>query len=263
MRTTHQPPSTRKTNTRRELVMLQHGRRGVEGQQETEPAKRFSAKAKGWRWLAMTAAVLAASVLALLATEAGRRAQFIIGGALVNLGYRMQDHLESYDFEHHRDISPQDVWKEVQKQNSLAAAVRATFPRTPRHPLVALVVCMDARIDTNELLGDTRHYYYIIRTAGSVISEREAEMLELAVEKGVKVIVLTTHSDCAAEKAASVPELRKKYPALARAVDERERRVQELLARPVIAARIRQGRLAVKHVSIDTMTEKMLPSRFD
>jgi hypothetical protein len=35
--------------------------------------------------------VLAASVLALLATEAGRRAQFIIGGALVNLGYRMQD----------------------------------------------------------------------------------------------------------------------------------------------------------------------------
>jgi hypothetical protein len=73
--------------------MLQHGRRGVEGQQETERAKRIPARAKGWNWLAITAAVLAASVLALLATEAGRRAQFIIGGALVNLGYRMQDHL--------------------------------------------------------------------------------------------------------------------------------------------------------------------------
>ena len=72
---------------------------------------------------------------------------------------------------------------------------------------------MDARIDTNELLGDTRHYYYIIRTAGSVLSPREEEMLELAVENGVKLVVLTTHSDCAAEKAASEPETRKRYPA--------------------------------------------------
>ena len=59
---------------------------------------------------------------------------------------------------------------------------------------------MDARIDTNELTGDTRHYYYVIRTAGSVLSEREEEMLELAVENGVELVVLTTHSDCAAEK---------------------------------------------------------------
>ena len=44
-------------------------------------------------------------------------------------------------------------------------------------------------------------------------------MLELAVENGVKLVVLTTHSDCAAEKAASEPETRKRYPALAQAVD--------------------------------------------
>ena len=197
----------------------------------------------------------------LLVTDTGRRTQFLAGGAMVNIGYRMQDHLESYDFDHRHthDISPEDIWKEMQTQNNLAAAVRESFPRTARHPLVAMVVCMDSRIDTNELTGDTRHYYYIIRTAGSVLSEKEEEMLELAVENGVKLIVLTTHVDCAAEKTAASPEKRKQYPALCQAVDEREERIHEFLARPYIASKIREGQLAVKLLNIDTMTERLLP----
>ena len=171
----------------------------------------------------------------------------------------MQDHLESYDFEHDGHISPEHVWKEVQTQNALAAMVREWFPRTARHPLVALVVCMDARLDTNELLGDTRHYYYIIRTAGSVLSEREEEMLELAVDNGVELVLFTTHSDCAAEKVAATPEQREHYPALAQAVDERNTRIREFLARPGIASHITDGTLAVKLLNIDTMTERMLP----
>ena len=192
-------------------------------------------------------------------TSSGRRAQFIFGGALVNLGYRLQDHLASYDFKHEHGIAPSDVWLEVQQQNAMAAVVRKWFPRTARHPLVAMVVCMDARLDTNELTGDTRRYYYTIRTAGSVLSEREEEMLELAVANGVELLILTTHSDCAAEKAAASPELRQRYPALAKAIDEREQRIAELLARPAIASKIAAGTLAAKLINIDTMTEKMLP----
>jgi carbonic anhydrase len=206
--------------------------------------------------------VVAGAVLLLVwvfFTDAGRRTQFIFGGAMVNLGYRLQDHLASYDFEHEHDISPDDVWKEMQKQNALAATVRKWFPRTARHPLVAMVVCMDARLDTNELTGDTRRYYYIIRTAGSVLSEKEEEMLELAVANGVELIMLSTHSDCAAEKAAASPDMRQRYPALAKAVDEREQRINELLARPAIASKIAAGKLAVKLINIDTMTERMLP----
>ena len=191
-------------------------------------------------------------------TKAGRRTQFILGGAMVNLGYRLQDHLASYDFEHAEDISPEQVWEELKEQNALAAAVRNWFPRTARHPLVALVVCMDARIDTNELTGDTRRYYYVLRTAGSVLSEREEEMLELAIENGVELVILTTHSDCAAENAASTPELRERFPALAAAVDERESRIREFLERPLVASKIAEGELAVKLLNIDTMTEKML-----
>ena len=209
-----------------------------------------------------TAAMLLLTVLAglvwLFGTPSGRYMQFLVGGALVNLGYRMQDHLTTYDFEH-ENLQPEDIWQEMLRQNALAANVRQRFPRTTRHPLVALVVCMDARIDTNELTGDTRRLYYIIRTAGSVLSEREEEMLELAVDNGVKLIVLTTHSDCAAEKVAASSEARQRFPALANAVEERDQRFRDFLARPAISSRIAKGELAVKCVTIDTLTEHMSP----
>jgi carbonic anhydrase len=83
-------------------------------------------------------------------------------------------------------------------------------------------------------------------------------MLELAVQNGVKVIVLTRHTDCAAEKAAADPEKRKAYPALTAAVDERDKRVVEFLARPVIADRIAKGELLVKNVVIDTHSDHLV-----
>ena len=211
------------------------------------------------KWLIVAAAVAALGA-ALLYTETGQKAEFLAGGALVNLGFRLQDQLEAFDFEHHEDITPSEVWAELQRQNAFAARMRLTFPRTARHPLVAVVACMDARIDTSELAGDTRKYYYVIRTAGSVLAEKEEEMLELAVENGVKVVVLTTHSDCAAERAAKDPAMRQRLPRLTEAVDERDQRIRELLARPAIASRIADGRLLVKLVNIDTMTDGMLPA---
>jgi hypothetical protein len=209
-------------------------------------------------WVAAGAAVVALGVGA-FATDTGREAQFLAGGALVNLGFRMQDHLSSFDFAHEEDISPQQVWNEMVAHNALASRVRTTFPRTARHPLVALVACMDARIDTAELTGDTRKYYYVVRTAGSVLEQKEEEMLELAVANGVKVVVLTTHTDCAAERAARDPETRERLPHLTRAVEQRELRIRELLERPAFKSRIAAGTLLVKMVDIDTMTERMLP----
>ena len=46
---------------------------------------------------------------------------------------------------------------------------------------------MDPRIDTSELVCDTRRNYYIVRTAGSVRDGRDEEMLELAA-CGAKVL---------------------------------------------------------------------------
>ena len=186
------------------------------------------------------------------------RVEFMLGGALVNLGYRLQDQLSRFDFDHDESITPDQIWTELERQNELAAGVRGLFPRTARHPVVAILACMDARIDTSELVGDTRRYYYVVRTAGSVLSPAEQEMLELAVLNGVKIIVLTTHTDCAAEAAAADPEMREKFPALIALMDERERRVEEFMARPTIRDAIAAGELQVKHARIDTSTDRLV-----
>jgi carbonic anhydrase len=192
--------------------------------------------------------------------------EFVVGGGLVNLGYRLQDRLSKYDFEHDDTITPAQIWIELVEQNDHAADVRDLFPRTVRHPVVAVLACMDARIDTSELVGDTRRYYYIVRTAGSVLAPPEQEMLELAVLNGVKVLVLTSHSDCAAEAAAADPDLREKFPALISLMDERVRHVEEFLARPVIRKAIEEDRLIVKFARIQTDTDRLvigdMPSTF-
>lgn len=193
-----------------------------------------------------------------LAVLLSPRAEFIVGGALLNLGFRLQDRLGHFDFEHDESITPDQVWVELERQNELAAGVRNFFPRTVRHPVVAVLACMDARIDISELVGDTRRYYYVVRTAGSVLSPAEQEMLELAVLNGVKIIVLTTHTDCAAEAAAADPELRERFPALISLMDERESRVEEFMDRPVIRDAIAEGKLQIKHARIDTSTDRLV-----
>ncbi|MCB9593280.1 MAG: hypothetical protein H6719_11160 [Sandaracinaceae bacterium] len=184
--------------------------------------------------------------------------QFLTGGALVNMGYRMQDHIHAFDMAHEHS-EPGAIWAELQRQNELAASVRDSFPRSSEHPVVALLVCMDARIDTSELVGDTRRYYYIVRTAGSALAEPEQEMLELAVVNGVEVIVLTTHTDCAAEGAAADPELRERFPAVVELVDQREERIREFMARPIIHDAIAAGRLRIERARIDTQTDRLMP----
>jgi len=191
------------------------------------------------------------------------RAEFTLGGALVNLGYRLQDRFSQFDFEHDETITPDQIWDELKRQNEMAAGVRGLFPRTTRHPVVAILACMDARIDTSELVGDTRRYYYVVRTAGSVLSPAEQEMLELAVLNGVEVIVLTTHTDCAAEAAAADPKLREKFPALIGLMDEREQRIDEFKARPIIRDAIAEGKLVIKHARIDTSTDKLVIEKAD
>lgn len=200
---------------------------------------------------------LSVAVVLLVVTLLSPRTQFMMGGALVNAGFAVQDSLHAYDFKKH-ELSPQEIWTEFEHQNQLSSMVREQFPRSTEHPLVALMVCMDARIDTSELAGDTRRYYYVIRTAGSVLGDEEQEMLELAVRNGVKVVVLTRHTDCAAEAMAADPAARAQYPRLSAAVDTRAAHVEAFLKRPLIASRVASGELLVKEVFIDTHSEHLV-----
>jgi hypothetical protein len=184
--------------------------------------------------------------------------QFEMGGAMINLGYRLQDPVARYDFAHEHG-GPPEIWEQFLKQNHMASSVRQRWPRTNRHPVIALVTCMDGRLDTNEIAGDTRRYYYVLRLAGSVLAAKEEEMLELAVNNGVEVVVFTTHTDCAAEKASRNAAQRALYPNLVQAIDERESRFREFLGRPVIREKIEQGHLLVKWMDLDTSNELLGP----
>jgi carbonic anhydrase len=95
--------------------------------------------------------------------------------------------------------------------------------------------------------------------AGSVLGEKEEEMLELAVSNGVKVVVFTTHTDCAAEKVAADQERRREFPKLSAAVDEREARFNEFRARPIVREKVAKNELMVKWMDLDTNTEAVIP----
>ena len=80
-------------------------------------------------------------------------------------------------------------------------------------------------------------------------------MLELAVANGTKLVIFTTHSDCAAEKVSKDPHEAALYPNLTQAVRERTARFEEFLLRPNIQKRVRDGELLVRSMHIDTATE--------
>jgi hypothetical protein len=167
---------------------------------------------------------------------------FAIGGALIDLGYfASRIRIAS------APASPDALWTALLAHNHAAADVRAAFPRTVHHPEVALVVCMDARIDTNELVGDTRRYFYVLRLAGSVMSEREEEMLELAVDNGVRARRAHDPHRVRGRPRRADPRCAPATRAWPSGVDEREARRAEFVARPDIAARLRDGTLRVEH----------------
>jgi carbonic anhydrase len=84
-------------------------------------------------------------------------------------------------------------------------------------------------------------------------------MMELAVLNGVRVIVLTTHTDCAAEAVAAAPEKREKFPEIVSLLDRREELVEQFKARPIIRDAIARGDLEIHRARIDTETDRLIP----
>ena len=75
----------------------------------------------------LTTAVIVAGVAAVVLWKWGSQIEFVLGGAMVNIGYRLQDPIEDYDFEHH-DLSAEEIWQEFLRQNDMAASVRDIWP---------------------------------------------------------------------------------------------------------------------------------------
>jgi carbonic anhydrase len=193
-------------------------------------------------------------------TLLNRKIAYYVGGFLLHTGYFIQDSTESF---HHQlndsdPVHPNEIYKTVIAQNILQAkAWKATPALKDRKPKALIIMCIDPRLNSSRILGDTRGYYDVIRIPGSVITEEVAEAVELAVTKHeTKLVMVITHTDCAMEHLAASDEGKHHYPLLAEGINNHAKRMQSLSHRPAILDRLQKQQLWVIEKRLDTKTGK-------
>jgi carbonic anhydrase len=78
----------------------------------------------------------------------------------------------------------------------MSAPEQSALPRAPARKL-AVLACMDARIDPNKLLGLNDGDAHVIRNAGGVVSDDAVRSLAISQNLlGTEEIVLIHHTDC-------------------------------------------------------------------
>ena len=89
------------------------------------------------------------------------------------------------------------VTDDLLKNNEVYAAQFAGPLPLPPSKHIAVVACMDARIDVYSVLGLQEGESHVIRNAGGVITEDEIRSLAISQRLlGTKEIILIHHSDC-------------------------------------------------------------------
>jgi len=89
------------------------------------------------------------------------------------------------------------VTDELLKNNeTYAAGFSGPLPLPPSRN-IAVVACMDARIDVYRVLGLSEGEAHVIRNAGGIITEDEIRSLTISQRLlGTKEIILIHHTDC-------------------------------------------------------------------
>ena len=86
----------------------------------------------------------------------------------------------------------------VNNNRAYAAAYTPDLPLPPRRQL-AVVSCMDSRLDTFAMLGLNIGDAHIIRNAGGVVTDDVIRSLTISQRKlGTREIILIHHTDCGA-----------------------------------------------------------------
>jgi carbonic anhydrase len=88
----------------------------------------------------------------------------------------------------------------------LASVTPTTLSRTPRRGL-AIVTCMDSRVDPLRLFGLEPGDAMVLRNAGARVSEEALKGLAVAIDRlGVKRVAVMHHTDC--QSGATLDDLR-------------------------------------------------------
>jgi carbonic anhydrase len=73
------------------------------------------------------------------------------------------------------------------------------MPPTPTRKL-AVITCMDARLNPERILGLEEGDAHVIRNAGAWVTEDVIRSLEASRELGTERVVLLVHTDCGARE---------------------------------------------------------------
>src|SRR5436190_10523163 len=84
----------------------------------------------------------------------------------------------------------------LENNEKYAAGFAGPLPLPPAKG-VAVVACMDARLDVHDLLGLEEGDAHVIRNAGGVVTEDELRSLAISQRLlGTREIILIHHTDC-------------------------------------------------------------------
>lgn len=196
--------------------------------------------------------------------------RFYVGAALIEVGYLFQHisygaPLSAQEGAH----TPDEVMTSLDERNSWSAGFRKLWRvmdeigHRDAPPLAGVIVaCMDYRLDTDQILGNSRGEFYVIRKPGAALTNETIEEIFVALHRNPSIILVTTHSDCAMEKLAHTQEGPEKFPNLTAGVLNFKQRLAELQAMPEIQKRVAAGSLKIIMRHIDTQTERLVAAQF-
>ena len=173
---------------------------------------------------------------------------------LYNLALLIREGSESLTLHRLDDPTPMQIISNIVSYNRRAAQ-QPKAPVTATH--IAVVRCMDRKLDLNRIFGDLKFVDDIANPFGAV-RPHIIEALKIAVLKhGVRVIFLLEHTGCAARSIAEGPEA-ETYPLTTTAVDQHEKHIGALLDDPVIDQAMRRQQLAVVRGTVVTDTDELI-----
>ena len=178
------------------------------------------------------------------------RIAFAFGGQLVFWGRAMMDG-ETNFVSGCSEYTPCDLLEVIYERNQL---VVRRGPSKIRVPVGLVITCMDPRIDTSAILGDSRGYFDRVQIPGAVLSAEVMETVRLAVTAhGVKFVMVLSHTDCAMEKIVCSEDA-DSYPELRSNVLKRDQSFATLCSQKYVTERVRRDELVVVKALLHTNT---------
>lgn len=172
---------------------------------------------------------------------------------LYNLALLIREGSESLTLHRLDDPTPTQIISNIVSYNRRAAQ-QPKAPVTATH--IAVVRCMDRKLDLNRIFGDLKFVDDIANPFGAV-RPHIIEALKIAVLKhGVRAIFLLEHTGCAARGIAEGPEA-ETYPLTTMAVRQHEDHINALLNDPVMDSAMRCQQLAIVRGTVVTDTDEL------